>query len=94
MRKYENGLVLINPTYADSKLRFEYNERRIDQDLEGFDAPDDSLSVPTIYTVKLDQRYIDPLIGDYVKGEIVMPLASGKILLKKPSRTAGTGENH
>jgi len=85
MRRYENGLVLINPTYDDSRQRFKGQENRIDQDLDADDAPHDPISVPTTYTVKLDRRYIDPLTGDYVEGEITMPPISGKILLKEPS---------
>jgi len=85
MRKYENGLVLINPTYADSRVRHKGQEGRIDQDLEVGYVPQGSISVPTAYTVKLDRRYIDPLAGDYVEGEITMPPVSGKILLIKPS---------
>lgn len=85
MRKYENGLVLINPTYDDSRQRFKGQEGRIDQDLDADYVPQGSISIPTTYTVKLDQRYIDPLTGRYVEGEITMPPVSGKILLIKPS---------
>ncbi len=55
------------------------------QDLEGFDAPDDPLSIPTTYTVQLDGRYIDPLTAEYVEGEITVPPVTGKILLIEPS---------
>ena len=85
MRKYENGLVLINPSYDDSRRRFKGQENRIDQDLDVGYEPHGSIGVPTTYTVKLDRRYIDPLTGDYVEGEVNLPPVSGKILLIKPS---------
>ena len=85
MRKYENGLVLINPTYNDSRRRFKGQEGRIDQDLDANYVPNGPIGTPTTYTVKLDQRYIDPLKGDYIEGEVTLPPVSGKILLIKPS---------
>lgn len=85
MRKYENGLVLINPTYDDTRRCLNGQEARIDQDLDSDHEPLGPISTPTTYTVKLGQRYIDPLTGDYVAGEITMEPASGRILLIKPS---------
>jgi len=85
MRRYENGLVLINPTYGDSRRRHKSDEGEIDADLDEGDVADSSFSEPTTYTVKLDRRYIDPVSGEYVEGEITMPPISGKLLLIKPS---------
>ncbi len=83
MRRYENGLVLINPTFAKTKSG-EYDPGRIDIDLLDSDKKT-SLTESRTYTVKLDRRYIDPLTGDYIEGEITMPPVTGKILLKEPS---------
>jgi hypothetical protein len=85
MRKYENGLVLINPTYNDTRKRLKGQEARIDQDLDTDYIPHGPINTPTTYTVKLDRRYTDPLTGNYVHGEIKMPPVSGKILLIEPS---------
>ncbi len=49
----------------------------------GWDVKKDG--TPTTYTVKLDQRYIDPLIGDYIEGEVTLSPVSGNTLLIKPS---------
>jgi hypothetical protein len=85
MRRYENGLVLINPTHNDTRKRLKGQETRIDQDLDVDYEPLGPINTPTTYPVKLDQRYIDPVACDYVEGEITMPPASGRILLIKPS---------
>jgi len=83
MRRYENGLVLINPTAEEGQWKFDGNDGAIDQDVgEDGEGP---LSKPTSYTVNLDRRYIDPHTGTYIEGEIVLPPLSGKILLVNPS---------
>ena len=84
MRRYENGLVLINPTAVEGQWKFEGNEGAIDQDI-GKDRGKGPLTKPSSYTVKLDRRYIDSLTGEYVEGTITMPPLSGKILLIKPT---------
>jgi hypothetical protein len=84
MRRYENGLGLINPTAVGGQWKFEGNTGAIDQDI-GKDGGDGALGTPTSYTVKLNRRYIDSLTGEYVEGTITMPPLSGKILLIKPS---------
>ena len=72
MRRYENGLVLINPTAVEDQWKFEGNTGAIDQDI-GKDSGDVALGTPTSYTVKLDRRYIDSLTGEYVEDTITMP---------------------
>jgi hypothetical protein len=84
MRRYENGLVLINPT--GSRDSFKDVGAAIDVDLvagngEGLDG----LGVPGTYAVTLDRRYIDPETCDYVEGTIEMPSGTGKVLLIEPS---------
>jgi len=84
IRRYQNGLVLINPTATEGQWKFDGNTGAIDQDI-GKGAGDGALGTPTPYTVKLDRRYIDSLTGEIVEGAITMPPLSGKILLIKPS---------
>jgi hypothetical protein len=83
MRRYENGLVLINPTSEKGQWDYKGNKGAIDQDV-GSDG-DGPLSEPSSYTVEIDRRYIDPQTGDYVEGTITLPPLSGKILLIDPS---------
>jgi hypothetical protein len=83
MRRYENGLILINPTAAEGQWDFTGNKAAIDQDV-GTDGQG-PLSKPASYNVELDQRYIDSQTGQYVEGTIIMPPLSGKLLLIKAS---------
>jgi hypothetical protein len=79
MRRYENGLVLINPTSKKGELKFEGNEGAEDQDIgDDLAGP---LSEPSSYTVELDRRYIDSQTGEFIEGSISLPPLSGKILL-------------
>jgi hypothetical protein len=84
IRRYENGLILLNPT--GPRGSFEDVDAAVDVDLvkEGAGHSID-LDIPETYTVELDQRYIDPDTGDFVEGTIEMPAATGKILLIEPS---------
>ena len=85
MRRYENGLVLLNPTSISSKLTWKNDDAAIDIDLSEDYKTDHSLSVEKTYTIKLDRRFIDSETGNYVEGEITLAPATGKILLIKPS---------
>jgi hypothetical protein len=85
-RKYENGLVILNPTSAKGKWKFKGNDAEISDPGQG-----DGFENPKNYNFELDQKYIDVETGDYVEGIITLPPRSGKILLIKPKLT-GLGE--
>jgi hypothetical protein len=78
-RKYENGLVILNPTSAIGKFKFEGNDAEISDP-----GPGEGFEIPKTYDFELDQKYIDVETGDYVEGIITLPPRSGKILLKRP----------
>ena len=85
MRRYENGLVLLNPTSASSKWGWKDDEGAIDIDLFEDFVIEHPLSAEKTYTIKLDRRYIDSETGDYVEGEITLGPRTGKLLLIEPS---------
>lgn len=79
-RKYENGLVILNPTSSKGKWKFEGNDAEISDH-----GPGNGFENPKTYNFELDQKYIDVETGDYIEGIITLPPRSGKILLIEPS---------
>jgi len=81
VREFENGLIILNPT--GDRNAFEDVDAAVDKEIssEKYDLSD--LDTPMNCVIKLDHEYLDPQTMTKVSGELMVPYASGKILLKR-----------